>query len=154
MYSNQASDALRNKPGEYCTIAMQIREHFPTPIKKPPMAQGSAFGTEFNGEASTDGDSQQKPRGREGSRKRARMRSIESETSPTKKAIQKCLAYNVKGYNLQHCWTLFESKWPDGYEPSVALMKRVRDKLAKNTDLATEVEKIRSQEGTELVDEA
>jgi hypothetical protein len=136
IYSNQASDALRNKPGEYPTIAMQIRKHFPTPIKKPLTARGSAFGTKFNSEASTDGDSEQKPRGREGSRKWAGTRSIESETSPTKKAVQKCPACNVKGHNLQQCWTLFESKRPDGYEPSAALTKRVRDKLAKDTVLA------------------
>jgi hypothetical protein len=154
MYSNQASDTLRNKPGEYHTIVMQIREHFPTPIKKPPTARGSAFDTEFNGKASTDGDSEQKPRGRGGSWKRAGTRLIESETSLTKKAVQKCSAYNVKGHNLQHCWTLFESKRPDGYEPSAALTKRVRDKLAKDTVLAAEVEAIRSQEGTELIDEA
>ena len=100
MYSNQASDVLQNKSGEYCTIAMQIREHFPIPIKKPPMARGSAFGTEFNSKASTDGDSEQKLRGRGGSRKRARTRLIKSETSPTKKAVQKCPACNVKGHNL------------------------------------------------------
>jgi hypothetical protein len=33
-------------------------------------------------------------------------------------------------------------------------MKRVRDKLAKDTVLAAEVETIQSQEGTEPVDEA
>jgi hypothetical protein len=153
MYSNQASDALQNKLGEYCTIAMQIREHFPTPIKKPPTARGSAFSTEFNGEVSTDGDSEQKPRERGGSWKWAGTQSIESETSPTKKSVQKCPAYNIKGHNLQHCWTLFESKQPDGYEPLAALTKRVRDKLAKDTDLTTEVEKIWSQKGTKPVDE-
>jgi hypothetical protein len=79
---------------------------------------------------------------------------IEAEISPTKKSIQKCPACNVKRHNLQHCWTLFESKQPDGYEPSAALTKRVHNKLAKNTDLTAEVEKIRSQEGTEPVDEA
>jgi hypothetical protein len=47
-----------------------------------------------------------------------------------------------------------ESKRPDGYEPSAALTKRVRDKLEKDTDLAAEVEKIRLQDGTETADEA
>jgi hypothetical protein len=87
MYSNQAQDALRNKLVEYRTIAMQIREHFPTIVKKPPTAQGSVFGTEFNGKASTDGDLEQKPGQRGGSWKQAGMRSIETETSPTKKSI-------------------------------------------------------------------
>jgi hypothetical protein len=93
-------------------------------------------------------------RGGEGAVGNGPERDQSNQTSPTKKADQKCPAYNVKGHNLQHCWTLFESKRPDGYEPSAALTKRVRDKLAKDTVLTAEVETIRSQEGTELVDEA
>ena len=124
---------------------MEIREHFQAPAKKPLTAQGSAFAAEFTGEESTKGDLEQKLRGRGGNQKRAGIRSLDAESSLTKKSTQKCTACNVKGHNLQHCWTLFESKWPDGYEPLAALTKRVHDKMAKDTDLATEVENIRLQ---------
>jgi hypothetical protein len=133
---------------------MQIRELFQSLVKKAQrMARGSTFAVEFAGEESTEGEPEEKPRGRSDQRKRAGTCSIEAESSPTKKSKnQKCPVCNVKGHSLVHCWTVFESKRPEGYKPNVALVKRVREKLAKNKELEAEVEQIKLLEG--IVDEA
>jgi hypothetical protein len=110
------------------------------------------FAVEFTGEESTEGEPEEKPRGRSSQQKRAGTCSIEAELSPTKKSKnQKCPVCNVKGHSLAHCWTVFESKRP-GYKPNAALVKSVQEKLAKNKELEVEVEQIKLSEG--IVDEA
>jgi hypothetical protein len=60
----------------------------------------------------------------------------------------------IKGHALPDCWTLFENKRPDDFKPTEAFAKKVKDKLAKDKNLAAEVEKIRLQEAQDALDEA
>jgi hypothetical protein len=153
MYGQQAREPDRNKPSQYRIIAMQLRETFHTTTKKqPPTTRGSAFNADFGGEEASDNASEEPPkgkRGRQGGRKRTGTTSIDREASASKKPKgQTCAACNFKGHLLPECWTTFEHKRPDGYTPSLTLVKRVKDKLAKDKDLAAEVERITLQEGT------
>ena len=122
----QARDSDRNKPAEYRTIAMQLRELFHNPTKKTlTTARGSTFAADFAGESENLSDEAgRKGTGRPGGRKRTGTTSIERESSlPKKPKNQKCLACNIKGHSLPDCWTLFEDKRPEGYIPTVSLRK-------------------------------
>ena len=102
-------------------------------MKKMWIAQGSTFTIEFAGEESIEADIEKpKPRERSDTQKQAKIGSIKTKSSPTKKSKnQKYPACNIKGHTL-----------PDGYEPSAALVKRVQDKIVKNIELVAEVEKL------------
>jgi len=131
---------------EYRTVAMELREILSISSKKTTTttARGSAFNADFGEEDPATEES--KGKGRSRSRKRAGTISIEEESSSTKKSKNsKCPACGIKGHALPDCWTLFEKKRPDGYKPTEALAKKVRDKLAHDKDLAAEVEKLRKE---------
>jgi hypothetical protein len=104
---------------------MQLRELFHNPTKKAlTTARRSTFAADFAGESENPSDDT-KGKGRPGGRKRTGTTSIERESSSSKKPKnQICVA---KGHSLPDCWTLFESKRPEDYTPTEALVKRVRD---------------------------
>jgi hypothetical protein len=139
IYTDQSNDPDKNKPSEYRKVAMKLREAFQSNPKKTTTMRGSAFNADFGPE---DPDTNGRDRSR--SRKRAGTTSIEEESSFSKKSkSSKCPACGIKGHALPGCWTLFEDKRPDGFKPTEALAKKVRDRLAKDKNLAAEVEKIR-----------
>ena len=154
-YIDQANDPEKNKSSEYRNVARKLREAFQNNSKKITTARGSAFNADFAGDAPASDAEESKGRGRSRSRKRAGTTSIEEESSSSKKSKNpKCPACGIKGHVLPDCWTIFENKRLDGFKPTEALAKKVKDKLAKDKDLAAEVEKIRFQESQDAVDEA
>ena len=157
MYGQQAREPNRNKPSEYRAIAMQLRETFHTLSKKPLVTtQGSAFNAEFAGEEAPDSRMEEPQTGkpaRPGGRKRTGTTSVNREASASKRPKnQTCAACDIKGHLLPDCWTTFVRNRPEGFVPNPKRTQKVRDKLAKDKELAAEVERINLQEGT--MDEA
>ena len=152
LYNDQANDPEKSKSSEYRKVAKKLRQEFQT-SKKITTARGSAFNADFGGE---DSDAAEESKGRRSrSRKRAGTTSIEEESSSSKKTKNlKCPACGVKGHALPDCWTIFENKRPEGFRPTESLVKKVKDKLAKDKELAAQVEKLKLQEGKDAVDEA
>jgi hypothetical protein len=156
-FTKRANKPKKSDPIEYVKVAMELREALASLSKKmTTTARGSAFNADFNADFAGDdpaGDAEEsKGRSRSRSRKRAGTISIEEESSSSKKSKNpKCPACGIKGHALPDCWTVFENKRPEGFKPTEALAKKVKDKLAKDKDIAAEVEKIRLQEA---VDEA
>ena len=108
MYGQQARESNRSKPSEYRAIAMQLRETFYTPSKKPQgTTRGSAFNTNFGGEEASDNNvTEEIPKGRPGrpgGRKRTGTTSINRESSSKKLKTQTCTACNFKGHTLSDC---------------------------------------------------
>ena len=131
---------------------MQLRETFHTTSKKPSATtRGSAFNADFGEEEAPENTPEETPKGkagRPGGRKRTGTTSINRESSSSKRPKnQKCAACNLKGHSLPDCWTTFAHKRPEGFTLTSILAQRVKDKLAKDKELAAEVEKLKVQEG-------
>jgi hypothetical protein len=157
LYTEQANDPQKSKSSEYRKVAMKLREAFANLSKKTaPSAtvRGSAFNVDFAVDSEEDNSNaakgQEKGRGNSSSRsrKRAGTNSIEEETSSSKKSkTQNCLACDMKGHTLPHCWYLFEDKRPEGFKASGTRMKKVLKKVKEDKELAAQVEQLKLQEG-------
>jgi hypothetical protein len=152
LYNKQAKDSEKAEPSEYRKMAMELREALANlPKKGPSTVRGSTFNTEFGEEDPASGTEDSKGRGRSRSRKRAGTTSIEGESSPSKKSKDQCPACDFKGHALQDCWILFEDKRPEGFKTTRAMearAKKVKERIAKDKELATQVENLRLQGGT------
>jgi len=152
LYNKQAKDSEKAEPSEYRKMAMELREALANlPKKGPSTVRGSTFNTEFGEEDPASGTEDSKGRGRSRSRKRAGTTSIEGESSPSKKSKDQCPACDFKGHALQDCWILFEDKRPEGFKITRAMearAKKVKERIAKDKELATQVENLRLQGGT------
>jgi len=145
-FIKRANKPEKSNSVEYVKVAMELREALSSLLKKTSTTRGSAFNAEFAEEPSDD-------TGRP--RKRAGTTSISVEESFSKKAKNpKCPACGIRGHVLLDCWIIFEDKRPEGFKPTDLLVKKVKDKLAKDNNLAAEVEKIRRKEQQDADDEA
>jgi hypothetical protein len=157
LYTEQANDPQKSRSSEYRKVAMKLREAFANLSNKTaPSAtvRGSAFNVDFAVDSEEDNSvaakGQEIGRGNSSSRsrKRAGTNSNEGETSSSKKSkTQKCLACDMKGHTLPHCWYLFEDQRPEGFKASGTRMKKVLKKVKEDKELAAEVEKLKLQEG-------
>jgi hypothetical protein len=157
-YIKEADNSAKSKSSEYRRVAKELRETLQHHTKKATTARGSTFKTEFGDtEDRSSSPEASKGKARSQSRKRAGTNTIEEEANSTKKSKIQCPACEYKGHALQDCWILFENKRPEGYKTSKAKearAKKVKERVAKDKELAAQVEKIRLQEAGEAVDEA
>jgi hypothetical protein len=153
IYMDQANDPEKNKSSEYRKVARKLREAFQNNSKRITTARGSAFNADF-AEDDTAGETEEaKGRDRSRSRKRAGTIIEEGSSSSKKSKNPKCPACGIKGHVLLDCWSIFENKRPEGFKLSEAITKRVKERLATDKGLATEVDKLRLQE-QDAIDEA
>ena len=110
------------------------------------MARESAFNANFGQEDPTSKELE----GRDRSRRRKRAGTTSIEESSAKKLRNSYQACGRRGYTLLDYQTLFKNKRLDSFKPSKALLKKVKDNLARDKDLAAKVEKIRLQEQDDI----
>jgi len=154
--TEDAEDDTKADPSEYLTVARKLREALGTrkSASTGQTARGGAFNVSFgkedpneDSEATTsqglDQDRGDKTTSQESKgRKRAGTRS--QGDNPTKKAVTSCPACDVKGHDLPDCWVVFEEKRPeDVRKPSSYRVRKVKEALANDKELATRVKEIR-----------
>jgi len=142
---DQVYDLKKNKLSEYRKVARKLREAFQNSSKRITMSRGSAFNADF-AEDNTAGDAEEvKGRDRFCSQKRAGI-IIKGGSSSKKSKNPKCPACGIKGHVLPDCWTIFENKRLEGFKPTEAIAKRVKERLAIDNSLTAKVKKLRLQE--------
>jgi len=134
------NDPEKNVSSEYKKVARKLCKAFQNNSKRFTTTRGSAFNVDF---AEDDPASEIKRRDRSHSWKKAKTIIKKGSSFFKKSKNPKCPACSIKGHVLLDCWTVFESKRPEGFKPSEGIAKKVKKRLAADKGLAAKIEKLR-----------
>jgi hypothetical protein len=144
-YMDQADDPELSMASEYIEVGKKLRQVLDHKVVRT--TRGSALAADFAGTEedpdATDNsrkEADKPPR----SRKRAGTKSIEGETSSSKRSTnQKCPACGLRGHALPGCWCIFEDQRPDGVTVPESRVKKALKAVNESEELTKQVRKLK-----------